>query len=204
MLVYGSRCFNLKDIALIEEVQALDRSVEWPASSARALFFYLESVVLVVAHWLEPFVAHIIARNGHGQMRKPAVACGTMPVLHLGRYVHHVAGQQQAGGLAPLLIPATAGHTHELTAALVGVVDVPVVAASRLERDVVYGYLLGRDGSEVALPDEILGIGRMWARLWEIPSRAGTVLCRRMGRRYHWPHTSLASLKAAHALGQPA
>ena len=97
MLVYGSRCFNLKDIALIEECRRWTGRLNGQRPRARALFFYLESVVLVVAHWLEPFVAHIIARNGHGQMRKPAVACGTMPVLHVGRYVHHVAGQQQAG-----------------------------------------------------------------------------------------------------------
>lgn len=67
-------------------------------------------------------------------MGEPAVGCGAVPVLYLGRDVDHVARMQLPGLLAPLLIPAPPCHTDEdLSAALAGMVNVPVVAAARLE-----------------------------------------------------------------------
>lgn len=82
-----------------------------------------------------------------------------MPVLHVGGNVHHVAWQQLACGLAPLLIPAAASHTdEELTTTVRGVVDVPVVAAAGLEGDVVDGNLFRGDGGEIALSDEVFGV----------------------------------------------
>ncbi len=53
-----------------------------------------------------------------------------------------------------------ASHTDEkLSATCRGVVDVPVVAASGFEGDVVDGNLFRGDRSKIALSDEILGIG---------------------------------------------
>ena len=91
-------------------------------------------------------------------MGEPAVRRGAMPVLHPGGDVDHVAGMELPGRLAPFLVPASAGHAEQnLSAALAGVVDVPVVPAARLKGDVVHAHLAGGEGLEVALPHEILG-----------------------------------------------
>ena len=47
--------------------------------------------------------------------------------------------------------------------ALVGVVDVPVVAATRLERDVAHAHLLGGEQVQVAPADEVLAVGVLLA-----------------------------------------
>ena len=91
-------------------------------------------VVLFVAHRFKPFVGRVFARHFHGDVRKPAVFFGAVPVFHTDGDFHAVARFKGAGFFAPLLIPAFAGDAQQnLSAALVGVVDVPVVAAARLE-----------------------------------------------------------------------
>ena len=56
----------------------------------------------------------------------------------------HVAGTERARRLAPFLVPAASAHAHEqLPAALFGMMDVPMVAAARLERHVEDGHLGG-------------------------------------------------------------
>ena len=93
-------------------------------------------------------------------MGEPAVRRGAVPVLHLSGDVHHVAGLQRPGGLALLLIPAAAGHADQnLAAAALCVVDVPVVAAARLEGDVAHPHLAGGEGRKVALAHKVPGVG---------------------------------------------
>ena len=85
-------------------------------------------------------------------MREPAVRCGAVPVLHAGGDVDTVARSHLHGVFAPLLVIAPAGHTDEdLSAAFVGVVDVPIIAASRLKGYIKYPDLAGGYGREVAL-----------------------------------------------------
>ena len=87
-------------------------------------------------------------------MRHPAVLRRTVPVLDLRRYVHDHARLELDGRLAPLLIPtATAYGNQNLTCA---VMHVPVIAAARLERDIVDAHALCRQLRQVALPDKIL------------------------------------------------
>ena len=81
-----------------------------------------------------------------------------MPVLDPGGDVYHIAGVEFLSLFAPLLIVAPAGHADQnLTAALVRLVDVPVVAAARLKGHVVHPNLAGGEGVEIALPHKILG-----------------------------------------------
>ena len=83
-----------------------------------------------VGNRFQPLVGAVLAGHLQGQVREPAVGRGAVPVLHLRRDIDHVSRAQRPGLLAPLLIPAPAGHAQkDLTAALAGVVDVPVVAA---------------------------------------------------------------------------
>src|SRR5699024_1529499 len=72
-----------------------------------------------------------------------------------------VAGGERLGRLAPFLIPAAAGGAQEnLAAALVGVVNVPVVAAARLKGDVGGGdTVFARQHLEIAVAHKILGVG---------------------------------------------
>ena len=67
-------------------------------------------------------------------MAEPAVGRGTVPVLGAGRDVDHVARLHFDGVLALFLIVSAACDADEdLPAALLGMMDVPVVAAARLK-----------------------------------------------------------------------
>ena len=93
-------------------------------------------------------------------MGEPAVRCRAVPVLDARRDVHHIAGKQLLRGFARLLIIAPARHAHQdLSAALGGMVDVPVVPAARLKRHIENAHLLGGERRQIALPDEVLGKG---------------------------------------------
>ena len=85
-----------------------------------------------------------------------------MPVLDVCGDGDDGARGQADGGLALLLIPALTGSAdQELSAALGGVVDVPVVAAAWLEGHVGQEDAGGRVGQRVqkGLSDKILGVG---------------------------------------------
>src|SRR5699024_3829072 len=91
---------------------------------------------------------------------KPAVRGGAVPVLYTGRDIHHVAGGESTGRLAPFLVPAAARHAYQqLSAALFGVMYMPVVAAAGLETHVVHCRLALGQGLEIALPHKILRKG---------------------------------------------
>ena len=95
-------------------------------------------------------------------MREPAVGCRTMPVLYIGRNVNDRSGQNLYRRFALFLIPAAPGHTDKhLSAAFRGFMDVPVVAAARLESHVGNIHLLTRNRCEVTVAGEILGIRRV-------------------------------------------
>ena len=93
-------------------------------------------------------------------MREPAVRRGAVPVLHSRRNVHHVAGLQRPGGFAFLLVPTAPGHAdQDLAAAAFRVMDVPVVAAPRLEGHVEHPHLAAGKGRKIAFANKVLGVG---------------------------------------------
>ena len=90
-----------------------------------------------------------------------------MPVLHALGDVDDIACLECNGRLPPFLVPSLARHADEYLARTV--VDVPVVAAPGLEGHVAHGQgrllvpcqVLGCERSQVAVPREVFGIGRV-------------------------------------------
>ena len=81
-----------------------------------------------------------------------------MPVLYPSGDVDDIAGVQLLSCFAPLLVVASSGHTdQDLAAALISLVDVPVVAAAGLKGHIVHAHLAGGERVEVALSHKILG-----------------------------------------------
>ena len=90
-------------------------------------------------------------------MGKPAVRRSAVPVLDTGHNVDHIAGVQLLRLLAPFLIVAPACHADEdLPAALVRLVDMPVVAAAGFKGHIEDFDLLRGNRCKIALPAEIL------------------------------------------------
>ena len=111
---------------------------------------------------LTPLVLAILAGNLHGDMAEPAVLLRSVPVLDVGGDHHDAALVQADGSLAFFLVPALARRAEqELTTSFVRVVDMPVVAASRLEGHVGGEQAAFRIGQRIQerIAGEILGIG---------------------------------------------
>ena len=122
--------------------------------------FLLQGVVIGVRHRFAPLGLRAFTRHLNREMLEPGVFRGTVLVLHVCRNIHDVTRLQSLSGLTPLLIPAAArGHEQNLTAALRRVVDMPVVAAPGLKRDVSDRNLFSRKHLEVADPRKELVIG---------------------------------------------
>lgn len=118
------------------------------------------SAVLGLVDGLEPLVPGPLAGDGYGQVGEPAVRGGPVPVLDAGGDLHDVAGMELPDLASPLLVAPLAGDADEdLPSAGRRRVDVPVVATSRLERDVGHRQGHPRQRCQVAPPDEVLGIG---------------------------------------------
>ena len=90
-----------------------------------------------------------------GEVLHPAVFGGTVPMLHALGNGDDGARHQWNGFLAPFLIPATTAHADQHLHGTV--VDVPVVAAARLEADIAEATCGIEDG-EIAVANEILGV----------------------------------------------
>ena len=92
-----------------------------------------------------------------GKVLEPTVAGSAMPMLHALGDGDDSAGTHLNGGLAPLLIPATAGDTDEYLHE--AMVHVPVVAARGLEGDVYGAAALCVHRSDIAVALEVTGVG---------------------------------------------
>ena len=100
-----------------------------------------QQTVLLIGDRLQPFIGGLFPRHLYGQMGKPAVLGGAVPVFDPGGDHHGVAGLELPGFLAPFLLPAPAlGAEQDLAAVLLCLVDVPVVAAARLKGHVGDGH----------------------------------------------------------------
>ena len=92
-------------------------------------------------------------------MLEPAVWRCAMPMLYINWYVNAIARFHFDGVLAQFLIITSASHTNQnLSAAARCMVDMPIIAATRLERDVKNINLLLRQRLQIALSGEILRI----------------------------------------------
>lgn len=112
---------------------------------------------MLVAHGLQPLIASVLTRHFDGEVAKPRVGLGAMPVLLACRDDNDRAGFEAYGFLSFGLVPAAAGSAQQnLPAALRGVVDVPVVPASWLERHVANRDAFRGEHVQVALAEEIL------------------------------------------------
>ena len=105
---------------------------------------------------LQPLVPAIFAGYLQCQMRKPAVRGGSVPVLYPCGNIDHITRIQFLGFFSPFLIEALPGNADQnLSAALVRMMNMPVVAASGLKSDIVYANLMGGKGIQVALSHKI-------------------------------------------------
>lgn len=94
----------------------------------------LQFCIRLVADFLAPFIAGILPGNFNGQMGEPAILRRAVPMLYPGGNVHHVSGQKKLRLFPPFLIVALSGHADEdLPAALVCLVDMPVIPAGGLK-----------------------------------------------------------------------
>ncbi len=92
-------------------------------------------------------------------MRKPAVACGTMPELCVCRNCDNGTRRHRNGLLTRFLIPAPSAYTDEkLSAAGFCMMNMPVVAASRFERYVVHRKRRGGNFGKITVPRKVLCI----------------------------------------------
>ena len=120
------------------------------------MLFYL--VIFLIAYSLLPLVRCVLARYFKGEVGKPTVFCGTMPMLYVCRNMDDCAGKNFLRRLAFFLIPATSGYTYQhLSATLCGVVRVPVVAATWLKGNIEERYLSVRYFRKITVAFELPG-----------------------------------------------
>ena len=113
--------------------------------------------VRVAVHRLQPFIGAFLSGHLNRQMGKPAIRRCSMPVLYPCRNIHNIPREQLLRPLSPFLIkPLAADANQNLTAAVFGMMDVPVVAAPRFKGHVVDSHLLCGKRGQIALPDKIL------------------------------------------------
>ena len=90
-------------------------------------------------------------------MGEPAIRRRAVPVLHTHRDIHHIPRMKRLRRLSGFLIKPTACHADQnLPAAALRMMDMPVVAAPRLEGHIVNAHLCRGDRRKVTLPNEIL------------------------------------------------
>ena len=172
-----------------------------PTTIVYAISAFVASVlrILGVRDGLAPLVARLRARDLEREMREPTMLLGTVPVLDARGNLDNVAGREALRRLALFLIPARAVNTDEhLPAALLRVMDVPEIAAARLERNVADDERLVRlrQNVQIRLPREILGIGIIRLAESEETATALRIRCLRVDFLRH--------RECAQAFGQPA
>ena len=87
----------------------------------------IDILILFIGYWFQPLIGCVLSLYLKGEMGKPTVGSGSMPMLHTGRYVNDSPWENLLCRLSPFLIPATSGHTDKhLSSALGGMMDVPV------------------------------------------------------------------------------
>lgn len=138
---------NLHNFQLLSShISQLDKKTEAVAllPCADIMPFYLPSnqillqlPILFIANGFAPLAMAVFSWNFHSKVREPAIRRCAMPMLYAGSYVNNVARMEFLRLLAPLLIIAAAGNADEyLPSALIGLMNVPVVAAAGFKRNI--------------------------------------------------------------------
>ncbi len=92
-------------------------------------------------------------------MRKPAVACRTVPVLYVRRNRDNRTRRHRHRLFTRLLIPAASAYANQqLPTASCRPVNVPVVAAARLERYVIHGKRSCGNFRKITVPRKVFRI----------------------------------------------
>ena len=97
-------------------------------------------------------------------MAEPALFLSPMPVFHICRDFHDITCLEALRLFSFFLIPAFAIDTDEhLPAPALGVVNMPVVAASGFESHLAYGQRIAcfRNHLQIGIPGEILRVSRI-------------------------------------------
>ena len=106
--------------------------------SAVPFTLLLKLAVIRITDRFTPLIGSFHAWHFNGKMGHPAVSGSTMPVLDSRGNSDHRARFQLYGILSPFLIPAGSPDTdQDLAAALLCMMDMPVVAAARLKRYII-------------------------------------------------------------------
>ena len=93
--------------------------------------------VLFIIYRFQPLHFSILAGYFDGKMLEPTVTSRTMPVLDTLGDVHYIARMKLAGFLTPFLVPAAATDADQhLSAALAGMMDMPVVPGTGFKGDI--------------------------------------------------------------------
>ena len=121
----------------------------------------LQPIIFFISHFLAPFVGELGTGGVEGHVAEPGVFLRAVPVAGIGGDFYHITGRKAPGGLALLLIPAFAIYADEdLAAAFLGVMDVPMVAATGLEGNIADGQGIAGLGEhlEIGISGEIFRI----------------------------------------------
>ena len=98
-------------------------------------------IVFVSVNALQPFVACSLAFNFNGEMSEPGILRRAVPMLYFSGNIDERTRRHLHGILPPFLIVAASADTNQqLTAAVFGVVNMPVIDATGLK-----GYIENRN-----------------------------------------------------------
>ena len=110
--------------------------------------------VFLIRNRLKPLIGRSFSRHFEGKMLEPGIRSRAVPVFYFRRDVYNISGFQLLCLFAPFLIIApSACYKEDLTAF---VMDMPVIAAARLESHVADAYSFCSEHFQIALSDEVL------------------------------------------------
>ena len=98
-------------------------------------------IVYFIRYRFAPFVFAVFSRNFHCNMGKPAIFFRSMPVLYLCRNSDHRTRCQADRLFSLFLVPSlTCCTDQKLSATFCRMMNMPVIAAPRLKRNICHKY----------------------------------------------------------------
>ena len=96
----------------------------------RALHFLFKLAILLICHWLAPFIRYLLARYFNCQMWEPAVRCCSVPMLNFCWNINAVPWIEFYSLFSFFLIVTTSSYAYKnLSAATLRVMYMPVISA---------------------------------------------------------------------------
>lgn len=119
----------------------------------------IKPIILLISDLFQPLIWHTITRDTECEMGKPTVRCGSVPMLDICRNMNYHTGQYLHCRTTLLLMPSAPGYTDEhLTASTPRMMDMPIIATTRLECHIGKSDLRIRNISNITVADKILCI----------------------------------------------